>query len=77
MSTCLPGAKLFVALRLFRGLHERIGEIIDIFIHDKRRYRVVERLLKRGWSGFAVDATGNECVAGKRLHGPLVVVVKL
>ena len=68
---------LFVALRLFRSLHERIGEIIDILIDDKRGDRVIERLLKGGRSGFPVDATRKQRAAGKRLHRPLVVAVKL
>src|ERR1700731_1894854 len=77
VSIRLPAwSDLFVALRLFRSLHERIREIIDILIDDKRGDRVVERLLKGGRSGFPVDATRNQRAAGKRLHRPLVVAVK-
>src|SRR5271165_2239736 len=50
--------KLFCGLRLFRGLHECISEIVYIFIHDESGDRIIQRLLKRCRSGFACSQLG-------------------
>jgi hypothetical protein len=48
-------SRLFVRLRLLRGLHECVSEIVYVFIHDERGDRIIQRLLKRGRSDLAVD----------------------
>ena len=69
--------KLFCSLGLFRALHECISEIVYIFIHDESGDRIIQRLLKRRGSGFAMLKARKQLVIGKRVHRPLVVAVKL
>src|SRR5271165_483421 len=69
--------KLFCGLRLFRGLRECISEIVYIFIHDESGYRIIQRLLKRRRSAFAMLKARKQLVISKRVHRPLVVSVKL
>ena len=54
---CLSGRSrsLFRCARLFRGLHKCIGELVDVFIHNERGHRVIQRVLERFRSSF----TGN------------------
>src|SRR5271157_248865 len=69
--------KLFCSLGLFRALHECISEIVYIFIHDESGDRIIQCLLKRCRSGFAMLKARKQLVIGKRVHRPLVVSVKL
>jgi hypothetical protein len=43
--------------RLFRGLHECIGEIVDVLIHDERGHRSIQPLLERFRSSSAERAS--------------------
>src|SRR5271169_3698814 len=60
--------KLFCGLRLFRGLHECISEIVYIFIHDESGDRIVQRLLKCRRSSLAVNTARNQFGGSKRVH---------
>src|SRR5271157_3134751 len=64
--------KLFCSLGLFRALHECISEIVYIFIHDESGDRIIQCLLKRCRSGFAMLKARKQLVIGKRVHRPLV-----
>jgi len=57
---CLPEVIYLFDLRLFRSLHESVGEIIDILVYDKGGDSIVQSLLKGRWGCFPVDATGDE-----------------
>ena len=66
--TCPPSHQpppLFRRLRLFRRQHERIGKIINVFIHHEGGDCIVKRLLEGCWSSFAVNTARNRLVLCK------------
>jgi hypothetical protein len=62
---------------LFRRLHQRIGKIVHVPIHDERGHRVIQCLCEGCGSGFAMDTTRHQVIGHERIHRPLLVGVKL
>src|SRR5215469_8409138 len=58
-------------------LSQGFNQGVCIFIDDERGDRIVEGLLKSGWSCFPMNATWKEVVFGEGLHRPIMVGTKL
>ena len=50
----------------FSRLHQRIGKIVLVPIHDKRGHRVIQFLCKGCGSGFAMDTTRHQLIGPRK-----------